>query len=93
MEPIKPLAIGDLLELLAAQPDPDRAYALGFDYLRLLIDEADKDAATMLVLYMETFPGKSIEDAVKAFQSASFWLSFMMRVIKPPEKNETKPEG
>ena len=83
MEPVKPLAIGDLLELLAAQPDPDKVYALGFDSLRLLIDVADKDAAALLIFYMETFPDKAFEDAVNTFRAASFWLSFMLRVIKP----------
>jgi len=92
MEPVKPLAIGDLLELLAAQPDPDKVYALGFDSLRLLIDVADKDAAALLIVYMEMFPDKAFEDAVNAFRAASFWLSFMMRVIKPPE-DEPELEG
>ena len=91
MEPVKPLAIGEMLELLAAQPDPEAGYALGFESLRLFIDGADKDATALITHYMKAFPGRTIEEAAQAFRAAGFWIAFMMRAIKPAD-TETEPE-
>ena len=85
MEPVKPLAIGDLLDSLAAQPNPEATYAIGWEALKILIDGADKDATALITHYMEAFPGRTIEDAANAFRAASFWIEFMMRGIKPLE--------
>ncbi len=84
-------SINDLLEILKKQQDPTKVYMIGLEDLRVLIDQSDSQAATMLEAYMDAFPGASMAECVTALNSALFWMMLVMTTTGAPEGEEVPP--